>query len=276
MSYKRALYNTKWDLCYSKENPWEVVCIDGDSMIFKYMIDYIKEDFIRNNIWNMIGVNLCSTKTLSKRLIEDIIKYSCGKLERDIKKITENGMKYVLVLGKGFIEEKRRTMDNYRKKREESYSEMETFKNIFDKNLEEKLVKSINKYVCSERDRIRDGVKKIIDISFEEHEEPDIYCPAHYKGIMSYDYDLFLFGAKDIIREIDEGKITFLSIDSLLEKLDLNEWEQLIKISILCGTDYNEGERNMTFAKAKIIVNSDPYSDLINKEALNFFIGRWL
>ena len=83
-----------------------------------------------------------------------------------------------------------------------------------------------------ERDEIRDMVmtmvRRTIDPKININTEVDIACRKEYPNIMSYDYDLFLFGARCLMKEKGDGDVYFLEISSLLRYLDLKSPRELV------------------------------------------------
>lgn len=256
MSYKGLFKDISWDICLLDELPWEEVYVDCDSLIFRYMLEYIKEELTVS--YETLGANIFSTDYMINSVLTDISKYSLMKLKRVLKEL--NGkMQYTLVFGDG--------KKMHSKFREESYKDLKK-NNTLSADLDS-IKKSLTRHVISRRDDIRDIVVSLIDEKYIRDIEPDILCSKKCLATISLDYDLFLFGSRHIIKDIKNGEITFLSRESMLKKLGLNTLEELVTIAVLCGTDYNMGVNGIGPKKARSI---DVNSPLIDKDAVKFFL----
>lgn len=261
-SYKTMFKGMKWDFCYREESPWSEIYVDCDSIIFEYMLEYVQNNLIIS--YETVGANIFSTKLMTSTIMDDISKNCYDKLECLLKKVDN----HVIVFGGEGIEMKQKKMEIYAKSSIDAYNELRTAS----KTDLGKLRKSLCRYIISQRDNVRNRVKDIMSRKSIICEEPDIYCSQHCMVTFSLDYDLFLFGAKYVIRSIDEDKITFLSRDKLLKNIGLSNMRQLIIASVLCGTDYNTGVKGVGPKKSINIALNDPDSDIIDTKAVSFFL----
>ena len=59
--YKTMFRGMEWGMCYYKERPWNKVYIDCDSLIFKYMLDYISSKLVVGS--KLKGINTFDTRS---------------------------------------------------------------------------------------------------------------------------------------------------------------------------------------------------------------------
>jgi hypothetical protein len=264
-TYKKIFSKVSWNVCHTKKYPFSDICIDVDSLIFRYLIDYINN--INEKIPNYYGINLFDTSIMKNILINNLSEYSLDKLENLLCCIIRNKISYILVFGNGYINEKRELIYEYvAKKKVTKYNlSHHTYR------IDNSFCDLLKKYILSLRDEVRDKVKNTIKYEYIEDIEPDIYCSQNYDVIMSEDYDLFLFGAKTLIKKIDDEEIVYLHYDELLNKLNLDS-KQLIIACVLCGTDYNNGIKNIGPVRSTKIAKNDINNSLIDYEKVNFFI----
>jgi hypothetical protein len=261
--YKELFRNVKWNTCYASEKPWEEVYVDCDSLVFSHMLEYIRNELKVS--YFLAGMNTYSTRIMVDYVIERISSYSFSRLGSIFSNLRELGIKYTVVFGNGYITEKSDKMNEYLEDGNKSFSELELMTGIHNTNMRESLVR----HILSSRDIIRNLAITMIKEEYITSDEPDIYCPQKCIATISHDYDLFLFGAKYLIRGINtDGSITFISIDSLLEKVGLDNHLQLIHVSVLSGTDYNKKTVGVDEA-VRMVRDGEIPSD---SEAVNFFL----
>jgi len=268
-NYKTIFRGLQWDFCYYKEFPWKEIYIDCDSIIFGYMLEYLQYNLVIS--YETAGANIFSTRRMVDTIIYDISMYSHDKLTSLVRKM-ENHMKCVMVFGENNIEMKQEQINKYIKSSEDAYKELRSNRKISYINLD-RLRESLHKYIKSQRDTIRNIIRSATNEDYMVSEEPDIYCPKHCIVSFSIDYDLFLFGAKYIIRGIDGDMIKFISRDSLLKRLGLYNIRQLVIAAVLCGTDYNRGIRGMDPKKSINIAINNPDCNIIDSKVVDFFIN---
>ncbi len=82
-------------------------------------------------------------------------------------------------------------------------------------------------------------------------------------GVGSQDYDVLLFGAQHMVRDLTLSKkeLSVVDLDKVLKKLDISR-EQLIDIAILVGTDFGPGIKGIGPKKAYKIVKEDRINEL--------------
>ena len=158
-------------------------------------------------------------------------------------------------------------MRKYAERRRKSFKSIERLKGLYaDVG---KLKTNIIRYILSERDTIRDMVitmvRRVLDPRININTEPDIACPKECPNIMSHDYDLFLFGARCLIKEKGDDDVYFLEIGTLLR--------HLVIAATLCGTDYNTIDHNIEVTKALEIARKDHNHELIDREAVEFYMS---
>ena len=65
--------------CYYRERPWDKVYIDCDSLIFKYMLDYISTELVVGS--KLKGMNTFDTKSAMGYILRAVATYSEKRLE---------------------------------------------------------------------------------------------------------------------------------------------------------------------------------------------------
>ena len=119
-------------------------------------------------------------------------------------------------------------------------------------------------------------IKDIHDISYIEDIEPDIYCPRHCPVVITEDFDHILFGARTLMKEINQETFIYINVESVLEQISLDriDIETLIKASVICGTDYNGGVPGMGPVKSIRMALNNPEDPLIDKRMVKFFLDK--
>ena len=199
--YKTMFRGVEWGMCYYKERPWNKVYVDCDSLIFKYMLDYVSSKLVVGS--RLKGMNSYDTGSAMRHVLKAVAVYSEKRLETALKRLDKNHIEHTIVFGSGNIGGKEDQMRKYAERRRKSFKSIERLKGLYaDSGL---LKTSITKYILSERDEVRNMVmamvRRTIDPKININTEPDIACPKECPNIMSYDYDLFLSGARCLIKE---------------------------------------------------------------------------
>jgi hypothetical protein len=270
-TYKTMFKQVKWEKYYIKESPISEIYIDGDSLAFRHILNYI--DSLKEEDYNLKAsvMNNIDTDTLIRRTCLDVAKYSISIFEKVEEILKANKIKYTIVFGEGYVERKKKIIEERREKKSLAYIELIKEKGKISRMRNEIVVTKLYKYLVFAMEEVLDIVKKSID-EYLTVAEPDIYCPSKCPVVMSEDYDLFLFGAEYLVKSINEEEVIFISKDTLLESLELENVEQLVIAAVLCGTDYNEGVKGIGPVKSKIIAKKSPYDEIVDREVVNFFL----
>jgi hypothetical protein len=268
--YKVVFKNIKWGTCYTRDQPWKEVCVDGDSLTFRYILDYSEQLTISNK---EIGSFLYDRKTYSEKLIYGTAVYCNERLERDLGSLSG----YTLVFGRGFVERKRVTIEKYELERVECLRDLLNFR-IENFNLDSRGILRVSKrLIISSRSEVLDLLKKMVKVHFKEVLEPDMVCPKICPVVVSEDYDLMLFGAMYLVKKVENGTIKFIGLGDVLDFLGLENRKQLVIVATLCGTDYNEGVKGIGPSVSKSIALRDPENPIVDKEVVEFFmIGKMI
>lgn len=282
-TYKRIFADLIYDLAYTEEIPWNALMIDGDSLAFKYIREFASTDIIETQKHILTGLNAYDPLYLENYLTDICSDYSFIQLSNLINNLDNNNITYRICFGSNSsIPEKSTRIKEYQMARNETIQSLTMNKRITSNSAE--VISTLSAtLLMNSRDRVRDKLRvKIEQIVGEEYldidDEPDIFC-ANWsdKGIgavITEDYDIFLFGGKDIIRNINNNKMYFLNIHKVMRTLGYENVEQLINAAVLCGTDYNEGVPGIGPVKAYTIVANNIDDPIIDKNMVSFFTDK--
>lgn len=260
-THKELFKGVYWGKYYTSERPVEKVAIDGDSIVFRHILDFRKQDV------KVSAMNNLDTDTLLRVCLQEITQYSVSEINKILEIFAES---CVLVFGEGYIPQKHQKMLEREEERRKSYKSLSLQKGRLTKERNAMVARLLKKHLITLRDDVVNMVKSQLH-SYETSREPDIYCPSVCPVVLSEDYDLFLFGAEILIKEVTKNEISFLSREKMLKHLQLDSVEQLVIASVLCGTDYNVGVRGIGPVKSKKIATLSPDDEIIDQDAVRFF-----
>lgn len=146
---------------------------------------------------------------------------------------------------------------NFTKNKPEFVSQL-TPDTLIVERIEEYLGKQINNYSLYFSNEDIENIKELIEnmgISvITAKYDGEALCSylsniGKVEAVLTNDSDVFFFGCQNVIcKFVDDGGL-LLSIDSILEKLEIS-FEQFIELCILCGTDFNESTKGYGFIRS--------------------------
>lgn len=271
-SYKTLFRGVEWKRIPLSQIPSKIVCVDGDSLVFRYLLDFIDSQCDPKYVNGVKGAKAYGWDFMEKKLVTDVSAFSIKKLETIISLLFQKGVQTNLVFGMDDVIPRKKLLEAEYKKRELA-SKKKLSLCTFGSDPKD-FTSAMSEYLLNKRNDVRNMVKKNIKDIYEEDIEPDISCPGWYDMIASEDYDLFLFGGQSLIKNITEDAVDMLSIGNLLKQLNFENLRQLTSACVLCGTDYNEGIKGIGPVKSKAIatgtskIRVDP-----DEETMNFFLA---
>jgi 5'-3' exonuclease len=311
MSYKSIRKNLTWGIYLQSEQPWQEVYVDCDSLIFEYIKEYCRKPLSISQKITLHFENIVNTDLLLEKIIKNVTWYCTKRLQQTTASLREEGLKLHIVFGKGHIPEKQETIDKRNRYRTQAKEKLCNNKSVTRFDAIMKTANIICSYLYSSRDAVRDIVrtratllhKGSTDWFNDDHKistEPDRYCAITSRNspnscVYSHDLDVFLFGARCVIREPPNPQTfrlrrrfpqrswevppnlshhepskefrglrvprlevrEFLTIDSLLAQVGVEGLQKFIELAILSGTDYNPaGVKSIGPTRALRIVNT--------------------
>jgi 5'-3' exonuclease len=286
MSYKSIGNNLTWGIYLQSEKPWQEVYIDCDSLIFEYIKEYCHKPLSVSQKITLHFQNIVDTDLLLEKILKNVAWYCTKRLQQTTTSLREEGLKLHIVFGKGHIPEKQETVDKRSQHRTQAKEKLCNNKSVTRFGAIMKTANIICSYLYSSRDAVRDIVRTRATKGSTVSTEPDRYCAITSRNspsscVYSYDLDVFLFGARCVIRETGNPGSRFrefLTIDSLLAQVGVdnpsNSAQQLIELAILCGTDYNPpGVKSIGPTRALRIVNTVGLIEFVKSR--NFQVERF-
>lgn len=200
-------------------------------------------------------------------------------------KLRDANIKPVFIFDGKPPEMKRETLEKRKKSKESAARKYELAKD--EGNIED--MKKFAQGTSRITPQILDESKKLLDLMGIPHIQAESEAEAQAafmtsRGdadlVGSQDYDVFLFGAKEVIRNLGStgkrkvpGKKKYvvktpehISLTGSLEQLDISR-EQLIDLAICIGTDFNEGIHRVGAKTAlKLIRKHEDIDTIIRKE----------
>lgn len=150
---------------------------------------------------------------------------------------------------------------NFIKNKPEFVSQLSNNTLIVDR-IEEYLDKQINNYSLyfsnEDIENIKELIKSMGITVITAKYDGEALCSylskiGKVEAVITNDSDVFFFGCKNVIcKFIDDGGL-LLSIESVLEKMNIN-YEQFIELCILCGTDFNESTKGYGFIRSLALI----------------------
>lgn len=286
-SYKTIFKDLTWSTVQLSKFPYtKKVYIDGDSMVYSYMREFMDKCYDKTMNEKIIGARIHGIDIMTQYILYQIAKFACIMLTNMISRLDKYNYEWVLVFGRGHIDEKSTLYKERQNDREIIYKKL---KGLFPKKLcihpgliaiKIDIRTCIITYSMSFRDEIRDKVKIMISsdkghekkYNYVEDEEPDMYSPRQCPYIITEDFDNILFGAKIILKPICQDDFKYVTIDDILKTLSINDLETLIKMSVLCGTDYNIGINGIGPVKSKKSILNNSYADIIDTKVVELFM----
>lgn len=283
-SYKTLFNGITWKEGRLSDLPWRKVYVDGDSMVFRYMREFVESDLDMSFFMKLVGARIRSLDTAIHAALYAAASRATTSLSLVLRRLDVVGYDVMLVFGKGHIKRKltlvKEREDNLRQKHD-------TLSSLFPRGackmpgttmLNESLRSAIKSYILASRDPVRDLVKSMMKAKsriYVENIEPDMYCSRMSRVVVTEDFDHILFGAGIIMKELDADNFKYLHVEDILRFVFGSDVpadvSTLIKACVLCGTDYNEGIPGIGPANAKRIVITDPSDPQIDKDVVLFF-----
>jgi 5'-3' exonuclease len=296
MSYKSIRKNLTWGIYLQSEQPWQEVYVDCDSLIFEYIKEYCRKPLSISQKITLHFENIVNTDLLLEKIIKNVTWYCTKRLQQTTASLREEGLKLHIVFGKGHIPEKQETIDKRNRYRTQAKEKLCNNKSVTRFDAIMKTANIICSYLYSSRDAVRDIVRTratLLHKGSTDCTEPDRYCAITSRNspnscVYSHDLDVFLFGARCVIREppnlshhepskefrglrvppnlshhgvrVPPTRLEvreFLTIDSLLAQVGVEGLQKFIELAILSGTDYNPaGVKSIGPTRALRIVNT--------------------
>ena len=111
--------------------PWKEVYVDGDSLVFLYIRRFIDNHMDRRFMLEIIGSRIHGLqKAMNNVVIPTVAGYVTSMISTVIKNLEINKYNYVLVFGRGTIEEKNELS---MEREDEKHKRYETLANVFGK-----------------------------------------------------------------------------------------------------------------------------------------------
>jgi hypothetical protein len=205
MSYKSIGKNLTWGIYLQSEQPWQEVYVDCDSLIFEYIKEYCRKPLSVSQKITLHFENIVNTDLLLEKIIKHVAWYCTKRLQQTTASLREEGLKLHIVFGKGHIPEKQETIDKHNQYRTQAKEKLCNNKSVTRFDAIMKTANIIRSYLYSSRDAVRDIVRTRVKGSTDST-EPDRYCAITSRNspnscVYSHDLDVFLFGARCVIRE---------------------------------------------------------------------------
>lgn len=165
-----------------------------------------------------------------------------------IKRFFENDITPVFVFDGGYHDEKKSELEERTRTRQDAKENAEKARSEGN-NIEAAKFESRSKTLSDPMIESTKDMLEVFDLPYvvapQSGESQAAYMVANsqeYDYVVSDDYDSLLFGSPVTIRNFTSSSrpLEKIILQETLENLDIT-YEQLIDVSILCGTDYNKG-----------------------------------
>lgn len=285
-TYKNLFKGIVWKTGKLSDCPSKTIHIDCDSLVFLFLREFLTTNYtfgdtldVNKKRCQILGARINGLqKGVIKFVNKDVTEYVIMRFEKIFEILTIHGIKCVFITGvtDNVIDMKQTVVMEKEEKRRNTFnaslkpifSKQITYCNVKESMRNDALFGILNDYMYTNLKQIKECVyEQLYKLKNSEWKllqtiEPDIILGS--KGemfVMTEDFDIFLFGGSVIMKMDGEDDYKYLERKDILEYTGIDSLLNLVKISILCGTDYNIGVDGMGPVRAKKYVLNNNDSD---------------